>query len=118
MTVYKSWAHQGFGVVEVTGDLGSAESVVFHAAIRSAVDQARAPFLVIACSAINRIALGPISVVISTSQALRAHGGQVALAGSDARIRRALRVGGITDIDLFPNLEAAFAATGGRGDLR
>jgi anti-anti-sigma factor len=117
VTAYESWADQGVGVVEVTGDLDPTESVAFHAAIRSAVDQARAPLLIIVCSAINRIALGPISVVISTSQALRARGGQVALAGPDARIRRVLRIGGITDIELFSNLEAALAAIGGRCDL-
>jgi anti-anti-sigma factor len=117
VTVYESWADQGVGVVEVTGDLDSTESVAFHAAIRSAVDQARAPLLVIACFAINHIALGPISVVISTSQALRARGGQVALAGPDARIRRVLRIGGITDIESFPTLEVALTAIGGRRDL-
>lgn len=117
MTVYESWADHGVGVVEVTGDLDSTESVAFHAAIRSAVDQARAPLLVIVCSAINRIALGPISVVISTSQALQARGGQVALVAPDARIRRVLRIGGITDIESYSDLEVAFAAIGGHCDL-
>ena len=110
VTRYESWADDGVGIVEVTGDLGPGESAAFHAAIRSAIDQAQVPALVIACSAVGRMALGPVSVIITTDQALRARGGRAVLASLDARIQRVLRIGGVTDIDAFPDLETALAA--------
>jgi anti-anti-sigma factor len=110
MTAYASWSDHGVGIVEVTGALDPSESVAFHAAIRTAVDQAQEPYLVIVCAGIGRMALGPIGVVITTSQALQARGGRVVLAGADARFRRVLRIGGITDINAFPDLESALGA--------
>lgn len=110
MTNYQVWTDSGIGIVEVIGDLSSSESVAYHAAIRSAVDKAKTPNLVIVCNGVGRFALGPIGVTITTSQALRGRGGRIALAGPDARVRRVLRIGGITDIEAYPDLESALTA--------
>src|SRR5258707_8760122 len=105
MTAYEAWADHGVGVVEITGDLDPGESVPLHASIRAAVDAADAPNLVIVCSSIGRLALGPIGVIVAASNTLAERGGRVVLAGPDARFRRVLRVAGVKGLETFADLE-------------
>jgi anti-anti-sigma factor len=110
VTRYESWADSGVGIVEVAGDLTSDQTVPFHAALRTALDGAKLPILILVCSGIRRLSMGPIAVVLSTDLALRGRGGRVVLAAPDARLRRVLHLGGVTDVDAFPDLQTALAA--------
>ena len=112
MTTYEAWSDHGVGIVEITGHLTTDESVPLHASIRAAVDQAGTPNLVVVCSGIGRMALGPIGVIVAASNTLAERGGRVVLAGPDARIRRVLRVARVEGLESFADLESALRALG------